>query len=150
MKEEFNGYIDKLKDAYDNNPNKVSKEVRDTLIRLKLIKRGKFLSDVNKSTVFLIIEILLIVLIGLLSYKTGFVYYGGLIFFIAGVFIGLYVPYFGIVFLFSHGLTGLCIMVAGLCSSVFNLLLSGDTSISLYIICAIAILIFIIAFISMD
>ena len=90
---------------------------------------------------------LVIVFIGLLSYKTEFVYYIGLIFFIAGVFFELYVPYFGLVFLFSHGLTGLGVMISGLCGSVFNLFLTGDASIGIYIICAVSVLIFIAAFI---
>ena len=86
--------------------------------------------------------------IGLFNIKGCGAYYGGLIFFMAGVFIGLYVPYFGIVFLFSHGLVGLCMMIFGLCGNIFNILLTGDVNVSAYVIIAIAILVFITAFIS--
>ena len=45
---EFNDYIDKLKTAYNEKPNEVSKEVRNSLVRLKIIKDDKLLSDVKK------------------------------------------------------------------------------------------------------
>lgn len=49
------------------------------------------------------------------------IYYFGLIFFFAGFYAGGYGPkVFGLIFLFSHGGTGLSLMIYSLCKDYFN------------------------------
>lgn len=53
-------------------------------------------------------------------------YFFGAIFFLVGLFIGLNAPVFGIIFLFSHGGTGLGIMCASKIKSVLDSPLMTD------------------------
>ena len=68
--------------------------------------------------------IVIILLMGLLDLKTGSyelmpIYYFGFIFFIAGCYVGTTSP-FGIIFLFSHGGTGLGLMTVPVIASVLK------------------------------
>ena len=74
----------------------------------------------NLDKVALGILILGFIVLGLFSSELFF-YYFGLIFFLAGWFAGSAGPkVFGLIFLFSHGGTGLSFMVYSLCSNFFG------------------------------
>ena len=51
-------------------------------------------------------------------------YVFGFIFFVAGMLVGTFVPGFGVIFLFSHGLTGLSLMIESLDIKDYTMLLS--------------------------
>ena len=55
-----------------------------------------------------------IVLLGLSNLENFPMYFFGSVFFFAGLLIGLFAPFFGLIFLFSHGLTGFSLMINAL------------------------------------
>ena len=92
----------------------------------------------SNSKAILIGSIIIILLVGLLPLKTGDIecipfYYFGFIFFIAGFFIGTSIPGFGIIFLFSHGLTGLGLMTVPLLLNITNNPYMTDNPKNIYI-----------------
>jgi hypothetical protein len=92
----------------------------------------------SNSKAILIGSIIIILLVGLLPLKTGDVesipfYYFGFIFFIAGFFIGTSIPGFGIIFLFSHGMTGLGLMTVPTLLNIINNPYMTDNPKNIYI-----------------
>ena len=92
----------------------------------------------SNSKAILIGSIIIILLVGLLPLKTGDIecipfYYFGFVFFIAGFFIGTSIPGFGIIFLFSHGLTGLGLMTVPLLLNITNNPYMTDNPKNIYI-----------------
>ena len=85
---------------------------------------------------------ILIFLLGIFSPNPVF-YFFGYIFFLAGYFSTFYAGNIGLVFLFSHGMTGLCFMEGSIIFNAFThpLLSDGFNPIILYFIGSIIILI---------
>ena len=134
---EFDKCLNKLNNLYKENPKKTSKETQKLIEKLGAInrlKKGKFLQKTDK-------EILLMAGLGLLIALLGFIniseesipYYGGIIFFFAGYLSGLFVPIFGIIFLFTHGITGISLMIGCTLSPVLNNPLMEDNPSNIYI-----------------
>lgn len=114
--EHFDENMATLREMYSTNPKSVSNAVAKTVKELKKQKEGiKDIDiDVLSKVVFAVVLFIIgIVRTALFGFEEDFVslYICGMIFFIAGFFIGCYVKGIGIVFLFSHGMTGLGIMV---------------------------------------
>lgn len=87
--------------------------------------------------------ILLAGLMGLINKSFDGIYYAGAIFFLSGIFVTLNDEKFNLIFLFSHGLTGLCLM---LYVTVYMILKSpaltnSANSIMMYLIISIAMII---------
>ena len=131
MNKEFNKYIDRLYTKYDENPSKTLEEVRSLLLRLgdnldSINEKKSFLKDIGKEKLYTIIIISFIVLIGLSnitnidSHIPGPLYFFGLIFFLAGYYVSQGVPIFGLIFLFSHGGTGLFIMISSMAGDILT------------------------------
>lgn len=116
-KPNFDRYIEELYkiNTYDKN--------RADLIAQRGLEELGITDIDNKSTIFLGIEkgkailvgiCILFILCGFLSSRIEliFIYFFGLVFFFAGLFIGLNVPVFGLIFLCTHGGAGLFILLS--------------------------------------
>ncbi len=116
-KQYFDKYIEELYNINSENPKRANDIAKRGLDDLGL------LNESNKNFLGIDIEWAIIVGICILialggffapNIKLGFSYIGGLVFFFAGVFIGLDIPLFGLIFLFTHGGVGLCLMIMSL------------------------------------
>lgn len=125
IQNEFDMYIDKLKEIYNEDPTKATKEAHDSLLRMGYFKKdvknsnGKKVlryEDIDK--LLIAISLIITALIGIFNSSIYSVYFFGLIFFIAGILISIYVRGFGLIFLFSHGMSGYAIMMGSLLSSL--------------------------------
>lgn len=149
--DEFNKYIDELKKIYEKNPDKAIKEARNSLERLGHFEKKKnlknILDDIDKDLFLTVTFCILIALFGLLSpsLEPIMVYIFGEIFFLAGLFVGLFQKGFGLIFLFSHGMTGLGIMTGAFLSQVIESGLMTENPNNVYIYIGIVITIYIIA-----
>ncbi len=99
----------------------------------------KTLEPKNDHKIFiklLIIFALLLILIGLTSFKYNVnnfpFYYFGLAFFIGGLCVGLFVQGMGILFLFSHGLTGICIILLNQITYILKNPVVSDSGSNIY------------------
>lgn len=112
---EFDSEIEKLKVLYNEKPTETINEINKAIINLKNetnedIPEKKYSRKAVISGLFAVC----IFLISITNINYGseqfMMYFFGTVFFLAGLFIGLNVPVFGIIFLFSHGGSGLGIM----------------------------------------
>lgn len=124
----YNRYIKKLKELHQDYPDLANEEAKFGLERLG-VKIEEEKGDIN-TKLFGTVEIKklcfigMFVFIGLLGLTTLnqvnedmpyiFLYYFGMIFFVAGFFVGNNIKGVGIIFLFSHGGTGFGLMLASL------------------------------------
>ena len=112
---EFDSEIEKLRVLYNEKPTETINEINKAIINLKNetnedIPEKKYSRRAVISGLFAVC----IFLISITNINYGseqfMMYFFGTVFFLAGLFVGLNVPVFGIIFLFSHGGTGLGIM----------------------------------------
>lgn len=112
---EFDSQIEKLRVLYNEKPTETINEINKAIINLKNetnedVPEKKYSRKAVISGLFAVC----IFLISITNINYGseqfMMYFFGTVFFLAGLFIGLNVPVFGIIFLFSHGGTGLGIM----------------------------------------
>lgn len=129
---EFDSKIEKLRELYNLKPTETINEINKAIINLKNGKSESF-EEVKNSNKALISGIfaVCIFLISITNIKYGsdqfMMYFFGTIFFLAGLFVGLNVPVFGIIFLFSHGVTGLGVMCASKIKSILESPLMTDS-----------------------
>ena len=112
---EFDSQIEKLRVLYNEKPTETINEINKAIINLKNetnedVPEKKYSRRAVISGLFAVC----IFLISITNINYGseqfMMYFFGTVFFLAGLCIGLNVPVFGIIFLFSHGGTGLGIM----------------------------------------
>ena len=112
---EFDSQIEKLRVLYNEKPTETINEINKAIINLKNetnedVPEKKYSRRAVISGLFAVC----IFLISITNINYGseqfMMYFFGTVFYLAGLFIGLNVPVFGIIFLFSHGGTGLGIM----------------------------------------
>ena len=112
---EFDSQIEKLRVLYNEKPTETINEINKAIINLKNetnedVPEKKYSRRAVISGLFAVC----IFLISITNINYGseqfMMYFFGTVFFLAGLFIGLNVPVFVIIFLFSHGGTGLGIM----------------------------------------
>ncbi len=112
---EFDSEIEKLRVLYNEKPTETINEINKAIINLKNetnedVPEKKYSRRAVISGLFAVC----IFLISITNINYGseqfMMYFFGTVFFLAGLFVGLNVPVFGIIFLFSHGGTGLGIM----------------------------------------
>ncbi len=119
----YEQYVSELNSLYTTNSDAAKRAIKRSLKRLNVIEKEPV--DLDKvDTVFAVIISVLMVPLGFLSFQDT--YFFGLIFFIAGVMVGIFVPYFGLIFLFSHGLTGLSLMLGENVKEIYNSPLVSD------------------------
>lgn len=153
--DELNKSIEIIKQEYEKCPNRVNrkmqivaKEIKADNInsRLSLIDAlEKFMLKLKISDVIFYTLIVFICLLAPISEEGLPGYLFGIIFLLAGLFIGLYLKGFGLIFLFSHGATGLGIMIGTLLTTIpeSGTILLSNSETSKIIIGAIVILILI-------
>ena len=146
--DEFNEYIKKLQELFKQNPEKATKEAHDSLERLTTNSKEKFLDEKEKSIFYQVLFFIIIALIGLLNIKTYLFYLFGLIFFATGSLIGLYLKGFGLIFFFSHGMTGLGFMMAGMLGELITNPFMSDAPIYVYCILGLIVFLIVLAIIS--
>lgn len=117
-KEDFENYNNKLKELYKNDPATVTKELRKLVNKLTYPgeepNEKLFNNSIDKEKFIICMMCILMALLGLLNWGNGEalgLYYFGLIFFLAGYFVSTQAKGAGIIFLFSHGMTGLGLMI---------------------------------------
>ena len=74
----------------------------------------------NDDILYMSLVLLIIAVLGLINIRNFPIYLFGLVFFAAGLFVGLYVKGFGIIFLFSHGGVGFGMMIYALLLDRFS------------------------------
>ena len=144
--EKFYDEIEELKYHYKKSPKLVTRKLERFLIGLRVSRKDIF-KNMDWQTLSMAIVIIIILLIGLINIDVCLIYYGGLAFFFAGFFIGLYVKGFGLLFLLSHGCTGLFVATISIIESIFSNPLLSDNPINIYIYLGICLLILLFAII---
>lgn len=149
-RDEFNKNIEEIKSMYEENPQMVNKEVRTLKQNLRFkTKFSKYpiLKDIDIDKLLTITFTILIALCGLININLESIglYYFGIIFFLVGYFIGLNIKGFGLIFLASHGLTGIGFMFYSVLNNVITSPIMTDNSTNLYIYLSIAIILLIVA-----
>lgn len=126
IQEDIDTCTSKLRELSEINSSMAKKEVKQFNSRLNsLIKYEKSIKDTNKSSnkKYISISIMLsaiVLLEGLIilgyehSFEAMFFYIFGFAFFISGHYVGMNVPFFGLIFLFTHSVTGMFIMLSSL------------------------------------
>lgn len=115
---DYEKYEKEMNELHNTNSESIKVDIRGS-------KRNKlFNNKIRLENLWMGIFIVIIALLGIVAILKndgeGVMYYFGMIFFIAGYFVGIKVPAFGIIFLFSHGMTGLGIMLAALSDTQMN------------------------------
>ena len=155
-KEEFNEYLEELKALYEKYPDRALEEAKHAKERIKNSRdsqqdnqRGNILSDIDLELLSIVIVVIIIALLSLFNpvIDNIVLYIFGLAFFLAGFFIGATQKGFGLVFLCSHGMTGLCIMVASFLSPVLSSPLMTENPDKIFSYLGIAITVFLVAII---
>ena len=146
LDDEFNQNVDKLKQHYKEDPKRINRKLSDLIFDYEREKRFKeeqaeIKKANSKNRRFFAVIVVITILAGLLNIASteldgfGFMYYFGLVFFLAGFYVATETPILGIIFLFSHGGTGLGIMLAPVIVTTLNspLLTDGGGNIITYI-----------------
>lgn len=105
----------------------------------------KVFQDIDKDKLYLCVLIFLIALIGLFNIKAYPIYLFGIIFFLAGHFIGLYLKWMGLIFLFSHSVTGIFVMLSALIGDIVTnnpIMSDNPLNIIIYLVIVALLLIF--------
>lgn len=114
MKNSFDDKLNKLRELHDKNSIIIDHEV-DYIISKYGTERK--IDPKKLKTYMSVTFVILCALLGLVNVFNSNIdidislYYFGILFFLAGLFIGLNVKSFGLIFLFSHGMTGLGLML---------------------------------------
>lgn len=150
---EYQSLVKKLEKRYEQDPVLVKDSLREMIRSIdREIKHGKqeeYVSmddgtqiPLTKEELYKYITMLIfIAAIGLLNIPGIGMYIFGFVFFAAGLNVGMFVPAFGIIFLFSHGMTGLGLMCSALIGDAINSPLMQDNPQNLYIYLGICILV---------
>lgn len=149
-KEDFENYNNKLQELYNNDPARTTKELRKLVNKLTYPgeepNEKLFNNSIDKEKFIICIICILIALLGLLNWgnaDTIGLYYFGLVFFLAGYFVSTTAKGIGIVFLFSHGMTGLGLMLGSILYNVMKnpLMTDGSKNLLIYLVISLALII---------
>ncbi|MBR1385591.1 MAG: hypothetical protein IJ568_02035 [Bacilli bacterium] len=121
----YNRYLNELHKIYEEDKVRANRMAKRRLVELGFIKENRkensnnfnFEFDIKFKTIVVICVLIAMVSLIPANGITVPIYLFGFVFFLAGLFVGLYVPFFGIIFLFSHGGTGLFLMLSSLLGS---------------------------------
>ncbi len=141
MNDDFNKYISELQKIYAEDPKRATKEASQSLKRLEA-KKG-ILKDIDLDILGICTISIIILLLAFIDMETLPLYMAGFAFFLSGHFVGMYVKGFGLIFLFSHSVTGICMMVGETLSKVLGNPLFSDNprNLIIYLVIAIALLV---------
>ena len=110
----YDKYVEELNKLYETDPQGAVNYLADSLSRVRYEKSLKVrlgFDDEKLNIVITIILALLTLPVALICNGDPSVVVFGIIFYLAGIMIGLFVPYAGIIFLFSHGGTGFFFLI---------------------------------------
>lgn len=142
MDYEFEESINKLRKLYTTDKS-ILKKI-NLIIDEKNDDRStmsKIISEIKFDLLLLFLIVIGIILIGFFNIGEIALYFGGVAFFLAGIGIGMFIDVFGLIFLFSHGMTGLCLMMGALLSKILeNPVLSDGPLHSSIIICGVIVI----------
>ncbi len=119
----YSKYVEELNKLYESDPKKAVKYLSASVDRVtnnKPLIEKLGLDDKKIDIIITVICALLSVLATFIC-SSGFENAVGIVFYIAGLMIGIFVPFFGLIFLCSHGGTGLYFM----CQDVFEIIKSN-------------------------
>jgi hypothetical protein len=118
----FDSYIKELYKINTDNPQKAKDIAKKGLNELGLLdksaKTNKLGIDMKWAVIICICFLIILCAFFSSNLELAMMYIFGVVFFLAGLFIGLYVPIFGIIFLFSHGGAGIYMMLSSLLGNV--------------------------------
>lgn len=150
-KKSFNECLDELEWLYKINPEITQKETEELIKKLNKINNSKkdILEDINTDILCLCLLGITTAIFGLFNIEKFPIYIFGLVFFIAGLGVGATIEKFGLIFLFSHGVTGMSIMLGSQISSLLASPIMSDNPTKIYIYLGIVITLLLIATITM-
>ena len=138
-KETFKKNIEEIKKLYEERPNVINTELENLIRRERdhviVTEKKSLLGDIDKELFFNSIISIVIGLLGFINigkFENSAMYFFGYVFFLSGYYVGTRTKGFGIIFLFSHGITGLAIMIGFTLSGILNSPLMSDNSTNLY------------------
>lgn len=135
-----------MDEKYKNNIEKLTRSSNRSRNLIKIEEKKRYKKNIEKISIIAIVIGLL--LIGLLNINMCVSYYFGLAFLLGGFFVTLIDDPFVLIFLFSHGLTGLGIIVIPVLSSIFKSPVISDISVNFVSYIIIACIFLLIGFIS--
>lgn len=143
--EEYREYLSVLDKKYKENPRNTISMLRKFIARLQDKKKNKIIDDSNRDIFIMAFLIIFIALIGLINIYSYPMYLFGLAFFLAGFFVGFSEKYFGLIFLISHGCTGMALMIGCQIYSVMENPLMQDNPYNIWIYMGIGIFLIVVA-----
>ena len=155
MNYDYNNLLEKIEKFYQKKPDFVIRELQKVVYHLEDSESDKFsliMRELPWDFILFIISFMAIALLGFFSYSVADnfpLYLFGFVFFAAGVSIGCFLKGFGIIFLFSHGVTGMCIMEASLLGDLLNSPILTDAPKWFPVSAGIVIFMFIVAILSL-
>ena len=123
----FNLYLAQITDAFLRDPVSTKEVINRCMdnVDYENQKNNNMINVDKYAHILLLIFVCIgILALGLFNLQGFPMYVFGFIFFIAGMLVGTFVPGFGVIFLFSHGLTGLSLMIESLDIKDYTMLLS--------------------------
>ena len=124
----FNLYLAQITDAFLRDPVSTKEIINRCIDNVDYEKKNNNVINVsNYAHILLLIVICVgILALGVFNLERFPMYAFGFVFFVAGMLIGTFVPGFGVIFLLSHGLTGLGLMISSLGIKDYTVLLSDS------------------------
>lgn len=131
---DFEKNIEELRKCHDKNPTLIEKEFSKFMMDMKFLSssHNTVIQEIGIENIILGILLTGILLIGLFQIHNFMLYFFGFIFFVAGFFIGIKIKGGGIIFLFSHGGSGVAIMIGALLGEFFSSPIGTDMPNSIY------------------
>ena len=119
----YDKYVEELNNMYNKDPNKAVKYLSSSVNRVTNDKTlmEKLGLDYKKIDIIITVICALFSVLAALICSNSFGNAVGVIFYLAGLMVGIFVPYFGIIFLCSHGGTGLYFI----CQDVYDIIKSN-------------------------
>ena len=148
MDYEFEKNINKIRNSYKKNPIKTNRELKKAISNLENKKMPvvmkEALKEINLDIFIFCIFSIMIALLGISSHNLS-IYFLSLLSFLFGLFIGMFIKGFGLIFLFSHGIGGLYFMELAMIDDVLKNPRFTDGPTLLYVFLGIVVLLFVVA-----
>lgn len=139
--DKFYKNIDFLKKEYKRNPKIVYKHVDDAVEKVRNYDKP-LIAKKDREMLYIVCICIFMALTSLLGLFNPYAEeiisplamgISGIIFFIAGYFVNYAAKGFGIIFLFSHGMTGFCLMCGSIIGSILDVPIMHDNPTTVYI-----------------
>ena len=141
----YKQYVEALNDLYDKNPDAAISRIKLSLYRLGVITKNR-IDDKQFDLIGIIVISILIFLMAFINFSALYLF--GFVFFISGLMVTMFMPKAPPIFLFSHGLLGLGIMIFSDVSNIFENPIMSDKPTYITIYLGISFILLLIGFIS--